>query len=483
MAAGNPATAAAAEWVLRHGGNAVDAAVGAGFAAAVAEPGLTSLGGGGFLLLRNPDDTEHLLDFFVDAPGLGLPVDRLQPRLIPVTVRFSGADQIFHAGAGSVAVPGVLSGYLAATSRFGRLPLSDIVEPARRLATFGARLSASQAEVLALLHDILTLTPEARQVFTPAGRLPITGELVRNHQYAQFLSELATSPGSGWAVGSHAAALIESMTSYEGLLTATDIASYHVHERTPLKVGYRGSTLTTNSAPSFGGAILASALEALAELPLAGPVPSVVRSVEALVAATDANRTMERPSSSRGTTHISVVDADGAMASLTTSNGSCSGVMVPGTGVQLNNMMGESDLHPNGFHATEPGIRVGSMMAPSLLDVSDGRVVCLGSGGSERIRSALLQTILRMVDDRRDVHDAVSEPRIHFDGKTVQAEPPLRSHLAAALSTLGPVNQWSAKNLYFGGVNAVVRFPDGSVAAVGDSRRDGNARVVAVAAR
>jgi gamma-glutamyltranspeptidase/glutathione hydrolase len=165
------------------------------------------------------------------------------------------------------------------------------------------------------------------------------------------------------------------------------------------------------------------------------------------------------------------------IASMTTSNGSCSGVLVPGTGVQLNNMMGESDLHPDGFHAARPGTRVASMMAPSLLDLPDGSVVALGSGGSERIRSALVQTVVRLVHGDT-LAAAVRDPRFHFDGTAVQLEPDVSDAVEAETAAYAPVQRWSSTSVYFGGVNAVRRHADGLLEAVGDARRDGAGLVI-----
>ena len=478
MAAGDPQTAMCATATLRAGGNAVDAALSAGFAGAVAEPALTSLGGGGFLLVRDQGSTE-LLDFFVDAPGRGLPQHDLAPHFDPVTVDFSGALQVFHAGFGSVASPGVLDGYLQAHRRLGRLPLREVVAPAVALAERGAVLSTSQAAVLGLLRDILALTPAAADLYLRHGHVPLAGEVFANADYARFLELIGDEEPSGWADLPQAEALIEQMRAHGGLLTTDDLQHYRVREHTPLSVSYADARLTTNPPPSFGGTIVCRALEELHAI--GGDRPSATAQVEALHHATEQQKggagDTTRPSSTKGTTHVSVVDGDGMIASMTTSNGSCSGVLVPGTGVQLNNMMGESDLHPDGFHAAEPGTRVASMMAPSLLDLPDGSVVALGSGGSERIRSALLQTVVRLVHGD-SLAEAVSGPRFHFDGVTSQLEPGVSDALATELESVGPVHRWTRTSVYFGGVNAVRRHHDGRLEAVGDARRDGSGLVI-----
>jgi gamma-glutamyltranspeptidase / glutathione hydrolase len=477
VAAGDHQTVDAALAVLRAGGNAVDAAVAAGCAAAVAEPGLTSLGGGGFLLCRTPDGATELLDFFVDTPGRGLPTEDLTPHFAPVTVDFSGAEQVFHAGYGSVAVPGVLPGYLAAHRRLGRLPLAVVVAPAAGLARRGAVLSPTQAEVLHLLRAILGLTAEAAALFLVEGEPPAAGGRLVNPAYADFLEELGRLDPDGWRGVPEAEPTVDLMRRHDGLLTADDLDAYRVHQRPPHRIRYRGATVTTNPPPSFGGAIVGRSLVEV-EREHAARHPTAADLVHALHAATTAQKgDPTLPSSSKGTTHVSVVDAAGMVVSMTTSNGSCSGVLMPGTGVQLNNMMGEADLHPGGFHGAAPGTRVASMMAPSLLDLPDGSVVAIGSGGSERIRSALLQTIVRLVAGD-PLTDAVDAPRVHFDGETAQLEHDVPQEVATLLADELPVNRWTRPSLYFGGVNAVRRHPDGRLEAAGDARRHGAGAVI-----
>jgi gamma-glutamyltranspeptidase/glutathione hydrolase len=175
------------------------------------------------------------------------------------------------------------------------------------------------------------------------------------------------------------------------------------------------------------------------------------------------------------TTHLAVLDADGNCASVTCSNGTGSGVVVPGTGVHVNNMLGEEDLNPQGFHQIPPGNRVSSMMSPTLA-LRDGQVVLgLGSAGSNRIRSAILQVVLRVLDDGMDADAAVQAGRVHFEAGTVQAEPGVDEDGLADLERRGvPVVRWKRENLYFGGAQAVARDPDtGELTGGGDPRRGG----------
>ena len=192
VAAGHPLTCAAAAGILRAGGNAFDAALAAGFAASLTEPMLTSLGGGGFLLAHPADGEGILIDFFSDAPGRGRP--DLEPHLLPMTVSFSGTEQVFNIGFGSVAVPGTLAGLLHCHSRFARLPLADIVAPAVRLAREGVTLNAQQAYALGLLVPIHALTERGRALYSPEGRTPCEGERLVNPELADLDMERNLSP-------------------------------------------------------------------------------------------------------------------------------------------------------------------------------------------------------------------------------------------------------------------------------------------------
>lgn len=483
VAAGSAAAARSAAEVLAAGGNAADGAVAGGLAAAVAEPGLTSLGGGGFALVREPAGAEHLLDFFVDAPGRGLGPDAREPHFTDVVVQFPSAAQHFHVGWGSVAVPGCLDGYLRLHRDRGRLSLDAVTAPARRLAREGVIAEPAQEAVVQLLHAVLTLTDDGARLFPVAAGAAPGALRLRNPQYADLLAKVAAGTVTGFASEPLLSATTEAMARNGGLVTVADLQAYEPVGREPLLTSFRGARVATNALPSFGGAILADAFAELASLEAgrrSDELPAAPHVVAALAAATARQKQQAVtavPQSTQGTTHLSVVDGDGLMVSMTTSNGSCSGVFAPGSGVQLNNVMGERDLHPWGFHALPPGTRVGSMMAPTIVDLPDGSVVALGSGGSERIRSALLQTMLRLVAGD-DLATAVMAPRVHWDGSVVQTEPGLSADVLASLAATGPVNVWSAPDLYFGGVNAVQRHPDGRVTAVGDPRRGGVALVV-----
>jgi gamma-glutamyltranspeptidase/glutathione hydrolase len=482
VAGGHPATCAAAAQVLRAGGNAFDAACAGGFASAAAEAALTSLGGGGFLLARTDLGESVLFDFFVDAPGRGRDLAALEPHFFPVTVHFGASDQEFNVGRGSIAVPGVLAGLLRVHERLGRLPLERVVRPAARLAREGVELSAKQAYFLEILNPIFSLGASSRAIYTRDGRPRAAGDTVRNPDLADFLEALPGTGGRSFYAGELAARIVRDMGE-DGLLTQQDLAAYRVIERRPLEVSYRGATLLTNPPPSFGGSLLGLSLALLEGEPLGdlawGSAEHLALLVETAqrveeLRARGVLSSESLRSSSGGTTHLSVADAEGNVASMTTSNGEGSGYVVPGAGIMLNNMLGEDDLHPDGFHASPPAERVASMMSPSVL-VQDGRVrLVLGSGGSKRIRSALLQVLTQVLDCGRRLEEAVPAPRVHWDGETVQVEPGYPAGTIDALRARWPLNPWPELNVYFGGVHAVEPGRTGAA----DPRRGGGVELV-----
>lgn len=484
VASGHPLVSEAAMEILSGGGNAFDAVIGAGFVSAVAEPALTSLGGGGFLMARTAAGETTLFDFFSNTPGKGLREEGLTPHFFPVSVHFTDSVQDFNVGLGSVAVPGTLKGFLHIHDKLGTLPFARIMAPAIKTAVTGVALSDQQAHFLELLEPILTMTPAGRKLYAPEGRYPGRGDVLANPDLARFLEEISHHRSKTFYEGTLADLIDRNMRGGGGLLTAEDLSAYEVIEREPIEVSYRGRRFKTNPPPSFGGSLIAMALEELERSCRGNCRPG---SPEYLTAQARAMLQVEKnrclvhnhcdPANgartfSRGTTHISVVDAMGNVASMTNSNGEGSGYIVPGTGIMLNNMMGEDDLHPDGFHASPPGQRVASMMSPSLLLDGDRVILVIGSGGSKRIRTAITQVVSLIVDCGIDVQEAVTFPRIHWDGEVFQVEPGFPEESLAALARLGEINLWSEKNVYFGGVHAVMPRHGGG----GDPRRGGAVR-------
>ncbi len=494
VASGHPLVSEAAALILRGGGNAFDAVVAAGFASCVVEPALNSLGGGGLLLGHSAKVGQNLFfDFFVDTPGLGLEKSVEEPHFFPVTVHFSGSKQDFNVGLGSVAVPGTLKGLLHIHKRLGYMDLVEVIEPAVSLAK-GHLLNKQQAYFLKLLYPIMILFPEGRAVYEPFGRYLKEGEILINQQLAAFISNIAENFGEEFYRGEIAEKIEREMVQKDGLLTRRDLSQYKVKERPPLKVPFREHTLFTSPEPSMGGALigLSLSLQSLYGRPdfTFGTadyllyVTDIMQKVEEMRAngfscADDLESFLRKNCNSdvckgvkmftRGTTHISISDKAGNCAAMTCSNGEGAGYFAPDTGVMLNNMMGEDDLHPDGFHSSPPGQRVGSMMSPSLLIQGGNVKLVIGSGGSKRIRTAVTQVLGQVVDLQRGLQESVDAPRLHWDGEVVQMEPGFPQDNVALLRKKFPVNEWQSKGVYFGGVHAVIPGVRGAA----DSRRGG----------
>jgi gamma-glutamyltranspeptidase/glutathione hydrolase len=494
VAAGHPLTAESGAEVLREGGNAVDAAVAAALASFSVESALTGLGAGGFMIVKGPGRPATLIDFFVAAPGLG--GHELGAELQPVPVHFdSRTTQVFNAGAASCAVPGTAAGLLFALEKFGSAPLADLIGPGVELAREGAPLNRQQAYVLRILEPIYTATPTAREVYAPEGHILGEGEVFRYPDLALAIERLAAEGSDSIYAGEVAAALEEYVCSRGGRLSRADLAGYRAIEREPVAAGFCGYELLSNPPPSAGGLLIAYSLALLERMGRS----DTVEIAKAMAAANLARRqgfsealgsdgfatefldeaaiarAMDSDDLLGSTTHLAAMDSDGLCASVTCSNGTGSGMVVPGTGVHLNNMLGEEDLNPRGFHMSAPGSRISSMMAPTLL-LRGGEVVAgLGSAGSNRIRSAVLQTTVNLLSRGMDAQEAVDAPRIHLEAGVLQAEPGIDPAALDLLESGGEVVRWSERNLFFGGVQVVIRNPaTGRLAGGGDPRRGGS---------
>ena len=489
VAAGHPVSARAGADVLRDGGNAVDAALGSMLTALACEPLLTSLGAGGYMLVAGVGGAESepvLLDFFVEAPGRDLGAAGRRAQLVPVDVSFGDATQVFHVGAASVGTFGFPAGVCEAARRFGTVGLGRLTAPAAALARDGVALNAQQAYIVEILGGIGTSTPEAAALFAPGGRLLRAGDRLCQPELGDALDRLGAEGAAPFYTGDVAAAIVDWLAERGGTVGAADLRAYAVIDREPLRVGYRGRTVLTNPPPAPGGLLLARALSLL---DAAASPPSVTAIVEAMETV-QRERTpaflagLEDPGFAArhlggrlgSTTHVATLDRDGGACSVTCSAGSASGVIVPGTGVHLNNMLGESDLNPLGFHRHPPGRRMPSMMSPTVLVREGSAELAVGSAGSNRIRSAVLQTILRCVDDGMAAQDAVDAPRVHVEDDVVYAEPGID---VAALTQAGrTVSAFRERNLFFGGAQAAAHEAGAGFSGGGDPRRGGAAVVV-----
>ena len=506
VAAGHPLTAEAAEQILLAGGNAFDAILAAHFAACVAEPVLASLGGGGFMLAKPAAGPAQLFDFFVQTPRNKRHEDELD--FYPILADFGTAQQEFHIGLGAIATPGSVRGMFAIHHALGSLPMPEIVAPAVQYARQGVALNALQAYIFSIVAPIYSASPEAHQIYgpdQPDGVLAGENDVLLQPELADLLEILAIEGDDLFYRGEIAGLIAQQCITGGGHLSIADLENYEVHHRQPLSVNYRGVRFLTNPPPSSGGLLIAfalklldgvnfSALEFGSEDHLSLLIDIMAQTnkarldahVESGAGSTEMAQILDpafvdlyrreihgRTVAQRGTTHISVVDDRGNVATMTVSNGEGCGRIVPGTGTMLNNMLGEEDLNPGGFHRWQPNQRMTSMMAPSLLQWPNGRQVAMGSGGSNRIRTAILQTLSNLVDFELDLETAITHPRIHYEKNHLSMEGGFdRAKLEELLENYPDHHFWESCNLFFGGVHAVEHYGK-QLRGVGDQRRGG----------
>jgi gamma-glutamyltranspeptidase/glutathione hydrolase len=518
IAAGHPLTARAGARILEEGGNAVDACVAAAFAAWVAESPLTGPGAGGFALVAPADGSPpRLADFFVATPGLGLAAPD-GGEMHAIDVGFGGdseTTQVFRVGGASCAVPGTTAGLEALHRAHGSLPWREVVAPAAELARAGVELSRPQAHLHAILDLILRHTAEGRRVYSRAdGSRLQPGDVLRLPDLGDTLDLVAAEGAGALYSGELAAAIAATVAENGGRLTSEDLAAYEIVWREPVRVPYLGYEVVSNPPPSSGGILIAYGLALLerigtAEVPgsaealaaLAGVMREQTRVRDDLFAAALHDGSLRErllddraladavariaggepglpePAPAGGTTHVSAVDAAGNAASLSSSTGSGSGVIVPGTGVHLNNMLGEYDLLAGA--PAEPGHRLTSMMAPTVVRGPGGPRVVVGSAGSVRLRGAIMQVIVNVIGHGLDVAAAIDAPRVHVEDAHVHCEGGFDAAELDRLESWGHhVVRWRRHNLYFGGTNAVEVRADGTLAAAGDPRRGGAGLVV-----
>lgn len=513
ISAGDPQTAEAGAKLLRLGGNAVDAAVAAAFAAFVCELPLCSpLGGGVCVVETSEAQAPVAFDMFARTPGLGR--DPLghesEPRdFEAVAVSFGAATQVFHVGRASVALPLALTGLLEVHRRYGSRPLGEVLAPAIALGRDGYVLGPGVAYVFDILVPIVTRTPDCHRLFSHQGAIAREGAVLFNKDMASTLEAIARHPKD--EVRRIYELLAEEIGPPRGgLITREDIdRSTIIDQHAPVTVAHGGWKLSTMPSPSTGGVLVALGVRMLEGV---GAHPFLSRAHVGMVAKAQEMLLAERadgdfvdrvrdPKEVRAmladervrvaqekarnnllgsTTQISAIDDRGMAISLTLTNGEGSGHVLPGTGMITNNLLGEEDLHPRGFHKDAPGAPLSTMMAPTLLSRGGDRIA-LGSGGSNRLRTAILQVIIGLIEHGVSPLEAVSAPRLHvepgprlaFEASGLSEE--VKSALVQAYASPPPA-AFSAPNLYFGGVHLAMRT-NGVLDGVGDPRR-GGARVV-----
>jgi gamma-glutamyltranspeptidase/glutathione hydrolase len=529
IAAGGPETAAAGAAMLKQGGNAVDAAVAAAFTSFIAEIGVVHLGGSGLAHIYDPKNGRSLVyDFFSTTPGLGggaTPgVGNNPPAAVKdfaeVMIDFGATTQSFHLGRASVAVPGNIFGLCKLAATYGRLPLPNLLQPAIKLAREGTPIETFQATTCALLTPLYTHTPGMRQIFAANGNMIQPGEHLFIPHLADTLEALAKEGENYARNGRLAQAILADQQQHGGLLTANDFEAYTVTARNSIRLAYRHHELLLPPPSSTGGILTAFTLKLLSNFDVSqyahGSAPHLRLLYEVMAATSRARRrwdfdseqlpvpeaaarflsrnhilcykkeidkalkngrshpTVPEKKGGGNTSHLSVIDGDGLAVSLTTTAGESAGYVVPGTGYIPNNILGEADLHPNGFHTRPAGQPIPTMMTPTIVLKNGKTRLVVGSGGSERIRSAILQVLSNLLDFKMSLNDTVNTARVHLENGVLQCEHGYNPAAVDELEAWGyPVNRWPTRSIYFGGAHSVSRMDNGRLVAAGDNRRGG----------
>ena len=502
VATGSQEATQAAVDILHAGGNAFDAAVSAVFTSMTSEFALTGVGGGGAMMVQVPGSKPMLYDFFVDTPPH---TGKEELDFFGVEVDFGDSTQIFHVGKGSAAVPGTLLGLIIVHEQFGELPLSVIMEPAIHLARKGSVLNKKQAFIFQLLEPIFSHSAEGKALFHLDGQILKEGDRFINSDFADFLERVSWEGAAFFYLG-EGAELIAKTFKDGGLLSEETLSRYHVEVRKPVTTSFMDTQVYSNPAPSAGGTLIIFLLRLLEKECIQNlQIPDLVK-VMALTnmarkeICTDPNNEFQinqllekgkfseyvkkfntqfsnynndNPIPGRGeTTHVSVIDKNLNAASVTTTNGEGCGYILPNTGIMLNNMLGEEDLNPQGFHNWTHLRRLPTMMSPSIITHDDKPIMIFGSGGSNRIRSAMVQVLINYICKNMTIQEAIKSSRIHLEGDELYYEPgiDISSGNFPGYISLCPFEK---KNLFFGGVNAVT-LTDG----FSDPRRGGTCEIV-----
>ncbi|WP_370626277.1 gamma-glutamyltransferase [Austwickia sp. TVS 96-490-7B] len=499
-APGSDAVAAAAA-VVDLGGNAVDAAVAAMVVATCTEPGIVSPMGGAFVNVWPPGGDAVVIDGNCEMPGRGRSRWQRGDGTRAVSMDYSGGITVWG-GAGSVATPGMFLALSQAAQQWGVVPWAELMAPAAHVVRRGYRLGATSAYYLGFaVQELFAEDPDLVSFLAQAGDPPTAGCLLRDPDLAEALDRVGREGAQDLYTGELGTALAQVVQDGGGLLGREDLAAYRTVTRPALSSQLGRWDLAVNPAPSVGGPVLTAMVRLLQRrhqehgVVDAADLVDIQRQVLAYRRRrVDVAEDLERAgrelldmidaaggsgnlvlSSSPDTVHVSTVDATGLACAITASAGYGAGVTVPGTGLALNNALGEPELNRRGMHALPAGTRLASNMAPTTARRDDGTVLAIGSPGADRITTALFQVLSGVCLDELPVQAAVDRPRLHVHVDEAGAQLVRYERCPELAETVRgltiPTEDLDPLTMYFGGVGAALCRPDGTVTAAGDPRR------------
>ena len=477
--------------LARAGGNAVDAALAAMMVALVTEIAVIGPGAGGFATVVGPDRNPVIYDGAMAMPGLGLPPARLGGGGVSVHIGYGGGvDTIV--GPGSVAVPGGWAAMGAVWNDYGVAPWREIVAPALDHARRGFPLGEVADYYLQYsFGPIYSLDPRSRAALHNGNRRRTAGELIWVSGLADALSSVASEGVPVMYQGELGQEISNDLLNRGGIITRRDLSRYQVRKRAPLLVRMGDWKVALNPPPAVGGVALAGMLAKVGTQPPLSPRRMVEAQLKVLG---DRRRLVDQTHDSRAgvramaerqlvamgspsTVNISAVDSSGLACAVTLSCGYGSGVIAGRSGMWMNNSLGEIELTGGRFHRGTPGERLMSNMAPTVMWKDSGQVVAAGSPGADRITTALQSTLLSVIVEGCSLAEAVERHRAHVEHTSEGWRLCLEEGFGSAGLEM-PQRVFGDRHMFFGGVSAAMRQPDGSMEAVADSRRVGQGIVV-----
>jgi len=452
VAGGHKDTVESASNILKEGGNAFDAAIAGVFASMSCEYLYTGAASGGAMLVKKNGFSADIIDFFVETP----PINPSKVKdFKAINADFGDTKQEFNIGAGSVGIPGTLPGLIHIHKEYGSLPFSVLVEQAIDLSKKGCLISKNQEYLSEVLSPIISSSEILESLFIKDGSLLKEGDLFINTEFASFLDQFLYEDATTF-YRHEVCPLFYNSFKEGGIIELKNLQEYTPKKRAPLELKYRGHQIFMNPEPSTGGTLINAGLKQLNGLD--------VVSKQDIEGALHKIKKFKDQDMVGSTTHLSVIDKENNVASVTTTNGVGAGFTVPGTGIMPNNMLGEKHLNINGFHNWKSQQRIPSNICPTLIVDKNNNLTTLGSAGSSRIISATMSVISNLLNNEMTLKRSISKSRIHLEGDTLHCEPS-DSHPKYKTEN---VVIWEAKNMYFGGVNACSSFDS-----VGDERRSG----------
>ncbi len=485
--------AEAGRLVAEAGGNAVDAALAAALVTINTEPGVCSLGCGGFVTVWSPGERPVTIDGWIAAPA-ERPASELQ--WDELFLEYGGGVTMI-VGPASVGVPGGVAAIGKASRRFGRTPWNTLLAPSVDAVTRGFPLPAACHAYLEFSGEpLFSRTPDGhRAIHDAKGRLLGPGDIVRMPDLPGTLTRLAEKGPDEFYSGDIGHAIAQHVSSRGGRLDRTDMLGYEAIVRDALTTSIHGWEIGTAPVPSLGGAAVASMLRLAAENPCTDyraratdhvaaqhavlayrrdrldhsvDLPGDVQTLLELAEAGDFRALLESPS----TVHTSAADSDGLACAVTMSSGYGSGEVPRGTGIWLNNCLGELELNVTGVAFGPAGARLPSNMSPTVARHADGRTMAIGSPGADRITTALMQVMLNVMRDHMRLPQAIAHPRVHVEHRDGGWQVAFEEGADTTDVSL-PVRHFPPLSMFFGGVGAVLVSPDGDFEIAADPRRTG----------